>query len=87
LQQKRADMMQPALDRIRKALEAVAKREGFTYIINSVDGSGTSSVLYGPDEHNVTMKLVAELGIKLEGQDGQGTPAQAPAPAAGGKKK
>ncbi len=86
LQQKRAEMMQPALDRIKKALETIAKRDGFAYILNSVDGSGTSSVLYGPDEHNVTMKLVEELGIKLEGQ--QPAPsAPAAAPAEGGKKK
>jgi outer membrane protein len=87
LQQKRAEMMQPALDRIKKALEAVAKRDGFAYIINSVDGSGTSSVLYGPEEHNVTMKLVDELGIKLNDQQPvQAAPVAAPAQQ-GGKKK
>lgn len=84
LQQKRVEMMQPALDRIRKAMETIAKRDGFTYILNSVDGAGTSAVLYGPEDHNVTMKLVDELGIKLEGRE----PAQpAPAPAEGGDKK
>lgn len=89
LQQKRGEMMQPALDRIKRALEAVAKRDDFAYIINSVDGSGTSSVLYGPEEHNVTMKLVEELGIKLQGEQSVPAPvAPASAPAQqGGKKK
>lgn len=80
LQQKRAEMMQPALNRIRKAMEAIAKRDGFTYILNSIDGSGTSSVLYGPEENNITMKLVDELGIKLEGREAAPAPAPSSAP-------
>lgn len=88
LQQKRGEMMQPALGRIRSAMEAIAKRDGFTYILNSIDGSGTSAVLYGPDDHNITMKLVDELGIKLEGRE-NAAPAPAPAPTEqkDGKKK
>lgn len=82
LQQKRGEMMRPALDRIRKAMEAIAKRDGFEYILNSIDGAGTSAVLYGPDENNITMKLVKELGIKLEGMDDS-----APAAPADDKKK
>jgi outer membrane protein len=81
LQQKRSEMMQPALDRIRKALDAIRKRDGYSYILNSIDGAGTTIVLSGPEEDNVTMKLVKELGIELEGQDGA-----APAPAKEKKK-
>jgi outer membrane protein len=77
LQQKRSEMMQPALDRIRKALDAVRKRDGYSYILNSIDGAGTTIVLSGPEEDNVTLKLVKELGIELEGQD---SAAPAPAP-------
>ena len=73
--------MQPALDRIRKALDTIRKRDGYSYILNSIDGAGTTIVLSGPEEDNVTMKLVKELGIELEGQDGA-----APAPAKEKKK-
>jgi outer membrane protein len=79
LQQKRAEMMQPALDRIRKAMETIAKRDGYEYILNSIDGAGTSVVLYGPEGNNITMKLVAELGIELEGAEKQSTPSATPA--------
>lgn len=67
LGQKRGELLQPVLDRIRVAMEAVAKKKGFDYVLNSVDGSGTSIVLWGPDGHDITRAVVEELGIKLEG--------------------
>lgn len=85
LQQKRAEMMQPALGRIRKAMEDISKRDGYEYVLNSIDGAGTSVVLYGPEGNNITMKLVDELGIKLEGAE-NASPA-APQESEGNKKK
>lgn len=88
LQQKRNEMMQPVLERIRKAMESVSKRDGYEYVLNSIDGSGTSIVLFGPEGNNITMKLVDELGIKLEGREGAApAPAPAPVPAKDVKKK
>lgn len=69
LAQKRGELLQPVLGKIRSAMEIVAKRKGFEYVMNSVDGSGTSIVLWGPDGHDITRDVVAELGIKLEGQE------------------
>src|SRR5690606_29366722 len=84
LAQKRGELLQPVLQRIRTAMEAVAKKKGFQYVMNSVDGSGTSIVLWGPEGHDITREVVTELGIKLEGQDGGATQ---PAPAQDPKKK
>jgi len=67
LAQKRSELLQPALKRIKEAMEAVAKKDGFEYVLNSVDGSGTSSLLWGPEGSDITRKVVAQLGIKLEG--------------------
>lgn len=83
LAQKRGELLQPVLQRIRTAMEAVAKKKGFQYVMNSVDGSGTSIVLWGPEGHDITREVVDELGIKLEGQGG----AAQPAPAQDSKKK
>ena len=86
LAQKRNEMLQPVLDRIRTAMAAVAKKKGFDYVLNSVDGSGTSIVLWGPDGHDITRAVVDELGIKLEGAEA--APAQpAPVQEPVGKKK
>lgn len=83
LAQKRGELLQPALQRIRGAMEKVAKAKGFEYVLNSVDGSGTSVVLWGPDNTDITRAVVDELGIKLEQPEGQQPPAQEPT----GKKK
>lgn len=77
LAQKRGELLQPVLQRIRAAMEAVAKKKGFTYVLNSIDGSGTSIVLWGPEGHDITREVVDELGIKLENSGA--APGQAPA--------
>lgn len=79
LGQKRGELLQPVLDKIRKAMESVAKKKGFEYVMNSVDGSGTSIVLWGPEGHDITRAVVDELGIKLEGQGEPAAPAESPA--------
>ena len=86
LAQKRNELLQPVLDRIRSAMAAVAKKKGFDYVLNSVDGSVTSIVLWGPDGHDITRAVGDELGIKLEGAESAPTqPAHTQEPA--GKKK
>lgn len=84
LQQKRNELMLPVLERIRNAMEAVATKKGFDYVMNSVDGSGTSIVLWGPEGADITRAVVDELGIKLESQSEEPTQA---APVQDGKKK
>jgi outer membrane protein len=82
LAQKRNDLLKPVLDKIRTAMEKVAKQKGYDYVLNSVDGAGTSIVLWGPNEADITRAVVEELGIELEGNDqGNGAPAE------GSKKK
>ena len=84
LGQKRNELLQPVLQKIRTAMETVAKKEGYEYVLNSVDGSGTSIYLWGPEGADITRKVVAELGIKLESQQAQPTEA---APSDDKKKK
>lgn len=85
LAQKRSELLQPVLQRIRTAMETVAKSKGYEYVLNSVDGSGTSIVLWGPDAADITRAVVDQLGIKLEGAADQqpAAPVQEPT----GKKK
>ncbi|MCB9191283.1 MAG: OmpH family outer membrane protein [Flavobacteriales bacterium] len=81
LAQKRGELLQPVLNRIREAMKKVATAKGYEYVLNSVDGSGTSIVLWGPDAADITRAVVDELGIKLEGAE------QAPASEEDAKKK
>ena len=66
LQEKRNEMMKPVLERIRNAMQTVATREGFECVLNTIDGSGTSIYLWGPESADITTKVVRELGIELE---------------------
>ncbi|MBI1287479.1 MAG: hypothetical protein GC178_07850 [Flavobacteriales bacterium] len=86
LAQKRGELLQPVLQRIRGAMEVVAKKKGFEYVMNSVDGSGTSILLWGPEGHDITRAVVDELGIKLENPNG-GDQQAAPMQDSGKKKK
>ena len=76
LAQKRNELLQPVLQRIRTAMEAVATKKGYDYVLNSVDGAGTSIVLWGPDGSDITRAVVDELGIELEGAQQEAAPAE-----------
>lgn len=79
LGEKQEKMLSPIIEKLKKAIDEIADAEGYTYVLNSMDASGTSIVLKGPKENDLTEKVVTKLGIKLQ---------EAPKPAtppAGGK--
>ncbi|MFC2176202.1 OmpH family outer membrane protein [Bacteroidota bacterium] len=60
LADKRTDLLQPVLDKIHAAMGAVAEREGYASILNNLDGSGTSIVLWSPEKNNLTSKIIQQ---------------------------
>ncbi|RMG64908.1 MAG: OmpH family outer membrane protein [Bacteroidetes bacterium] len=68
---KRQDLLAPIIEKLQKEIKALAAEEGYTYILNTVDGSGVSIVLHGPEEHDVTRKLMTRLGIQIPEEAGQ----------------
>lgn len=65
LGQRQETLLNPIIDKMKKAIDDVAIGEGFLYILNAVDASGTSIVLYGPKENDVTEKVAAKLNLTL----------------------
>lgn len=65
LVQKRQTLMGPIVEKLQASIEVLAKEEGYTYILNSVDGSGVSVVLHGPEQANVTEKLATRMGLEI----------------------
>ncbi|WNJ16487.1 OmpH family outer membrane protein [Pontibacter sp. G13] len=65
LMAKRADLMAPISEKIQRELKALAEAEGYSHILNTTDGSGMSIVLHGPEEDELTLKLMTRLGIKI----------------------
>lgn len=62
---KRQELMEPVFKKMKDVIAKVATDKGYDMIINSVDGSGMSIVLHGPEEHELTEELASALGIEI----------------------
>ena len=70
MQKKQLDLLQPVLDKVQKGINAVAEENGYTYIFNSDAGFGTTPILlYGPENENVSDKVLKKLGITPPAKD------------------
>lgn len=66
LQGKEVELTAPIIETAKKAVEEVAKENGFTYIFNSTEGL----LLYANDTDNVMDLVKAKLGITMPTPDG-----------------
>lgn len=58
---KRVELLKPLLEKIQKAIDAVGKEKGYTYILDTATGA---AVYIGADAVDVTKDVKAKLGIK-----------------------
>lgn len=65
LLKKRQDLLSPITEKLGKAIKDVAAAEGYDYILNTVDGSGVSLVLHGPEGNDLTKTIMTKLGIQI----------------------
>jgi outer membrane protein len=85
---KKAELLQPVIDRLQKAINELAEAEGYDYILNNSNSTGVATILYGPKSEDVTEKLLRRLGIdpsKLQRPRSEGT-GSTTAPVTPGKK-
>lgn len=70
LSRKRNELLQPAYDKAQKAIEDVAKENGYTYVFS--DGNG-AILLVAPEQDNITNLVFAKLGITppAEGEENE----------------
>jgi len=94
LQQRQQTLLKPALDKLQKAIDDVAKENGYTYVLNS-DGD-SPVLLHGPEDGNISDIVLKKMGITPPAPGAAPTATTAPAtpapkpaatPAASGKKK
>jgi len=62
LELKRNELMRPLYERIGKALDEVAKAEGYTQVMNSNGG-----VVYSDPAYDITVAVMLKLGIEKAG--------------------
>ena len=59
---KREELLEPILEEVRSAIQAVAKDNGYTYIFDGSPGVGV--LLYADETTNVTALVKAKLGLQ-----------------------
>jgi len=64
LQNKRVALLQPAYDKIQKAIDDVSEANGYTHVLSS-DAGMMPILLYARDEDNVTNLILTHLGIEI----------------------
>jgi outer membrane protein len=62
---KRQELMEPMLQKLQDAIDATAKEKGYTYILNQTTSGGVSTILYGPEEDEITEAVMKRLGITV----------------------
>ncbi|MFO0486254.1 MAG: OmpH family outer membrane protein [Sphingobacteriia bacterium] len=64
MQKKRSELLEPLADKLKAAIDGIAKEKGYSYIINATLGGG-SVLLYQPEEHDITIPLLGKLGVEV----------------------
>ena len=60
LQTREAEVLKPIIDRAKKAIEDVAKENGYTYIFDA----GVGTLLYSQDSDDIMPMVKKKLGLK-----------------------
>jgi outer membrane protein len=63
LQKKQTDLMEPVFSKVGKAIEDVAKAEGYSFILNPQLIGGGDVLLYSDDKFNISNLVLKKLGI------------------------
>ena len=65
LQRKQGELLQPAYDKIQKAIVEVAKENGYTFIINSGQPEiGLHIILHSDEKYDISNLVFKKLGIE-----------------------
>lgn len=61
---KQQQLMEPLLNKVNEAIQAVGKENGFLYIINMDGGEGNPTILYtSSEENNASDLILKKLGV------------------------
>lgn len=81
LQRKQQQLLAPVLEKINKAINDVAKENGYTHVFNTDAGPGTTAILFvAPQESDISDLVFKKLGVTppAKAQAAAGNSAAAP---------
>lgn len=62
---KQQKLLEPVLQKLQTAIDGIAAEKGYDYIMNQTTSAGVSTILYGPEEADITADLFGKLGMKM----------------------
>ncbi|OON70616.1 OmpH family outer membrane protein [Hymenobacter sp. CRA2] len=81
VQQRQQTLLKPVYDKLQKTIDAVAEKNGYTYVFNSDAGFGTTPILlHGPKDGDISDLVLKEMGV-TPGQNNAAPAVSAPKPA------
>ncbi len=66
IKQKRSELLVPVARKLETAMDEVAAKYGYRYVLNSADGTGNSVVVVAPEADDLTQEVMLHLGIKFD---------------------
>ena len=63
IQKKQLDLMQPVYTKVGKAIEDVAKEQGYSFIINPQLMGGDDVLLYSDEKYDISDSVLKKLGV------------------------
>lgn len=63
---KRMELLQPIAKKLETAMDEVAAKKGYKYVLNSSDGTGNSVVIVAPEADDLTKAVLDHLGIEIK---------------------
>jgi outer membrane protein len=79
VQQRQQNLLKPVYDKLQKTIDAVAEKNGYTYVFNSDAGFGTTPILlHGPKDGDISDLVLKEMGV-TPGQNNAPAPSAKPA--------
>lgn len=63
LQKKESELLEPLVDKVNNAIQAVANEKGYTYVFSSDAALGASFILHAPEENDISDMVLEKLGV------------------------
>ena len=71
IQKKEQTLLAPLYDKIQVAIDAVAKANNFTLVLNAYDGTSSPNLLYAQASSDITPLVLKHLGIEVKEEKGE----------------
>ena len=66
IQKKQNDLVAPALEKVGKAIEAVASENGYTHILSAQNADGNDILLFANEDFDISKLVLKKLGIEAK---------------------